>query len=480
VNVAQRVAFNTIVQIAARVVSFVLLLVAFGLVTRYLGVEGFGAYALVLTVVALAVSIADLGLTQIGVRELAARRAGQEHLVGNLLALRAAVAVAAALVLVVISPFVPYEDRVQSGLRIGAAAALFLILAGLPAIVFQATMRLHLAAMVELVGSASGLLLVVVATEADLGYSALIAAVAVAACVSTLTAFALASRLMRLRPRFIRSEVRGLLAASLPVALFSLLGILHFRIDTVLLSLLKSLDDVGTYSAAYRFPEQVLFVPALFIAAVYPLLAAYAARDDPQLGHMVNRSLAFLLLIGFPLAAATAMLAPNIVDLVAGSSFEDAVGPLRVLTLATVFLFVNTLFSSLLIVFDEQRGLASVIGVALLANIGLNLLLIPPFGPIGAATATVVTEGASGVFLAIWTVRRGSLSLDLSPLPRIAAATLGMTAVLAATEALPLAVTAAAGATSYCGLAYLFGVVRRSDLGLLLIRSPRPANGSSV
>jgi O-antigen/teichoic acid export membrane protein len=480
VDVAQRVAFNTTVQLGARIVSLVLLLVAFGVVTRYLGVEGFGAYSLVLTFVALAVSIADIGLTQIGVRELAVREGAREEIIGNLLALRAAVAGAAALILVAISPLVPYEDRVQSGLRIGAAAVLVLVLAGLPAIVFQATMRLHLAAIVELAGSASGLLFVVVVTEADLGFSALIAATAVAASITTLTAFVLAARLVRLRPRFAGAEVRRLLAASLPVALFSLLGLLHFRIDTVLMSLLRSLDDVGTYSAAYRFPEQVLFVPALFVAAVYPLLARYAGRNDLRLGPTVNRSLAFLLLVAFPLSATTAVLAPEIVQLVAGSSFEDAVGPLRVLTLAAVFMFVNTLFSSLLIVYHEQRRLAWLIGITLLANVGVNLLLIPPFGPMGAAAATVFTEAASGVVMAVWAVRRGGLSLDLRPLPRIAVATLGLTIVLAGTERAPLGVTVAAGVICYAGLAYLLGVVRRSDLALLLIRPARAADRPSV
>jgi O-antigen/teichoic acid export membrane protein len=480
VDVGQRVAFNTAVQIAARIVSLVLLLVAFGVVTRYLGVEGFGAYSLVVTFVALAISIADIGLTQIGVREIAVREGAREELIGNLLALRALVAAAAALILLVISPLVPYEDRVQSGLRIGAVAVLFLVLAGLPAIVFQASMRLHLAAIVELVGSASGLLFVVVVTEADLGFSALIAATAVAAFITTLTAFVLATRLVRLRPRFVGAEVRRLLAASLPVALFSLLGLLHFRIDTVLMSLLRSLDDVGTYSAAYRFPEQVLFVPALFVAAVYPLLARYAGRNDLRLGPTVNRSLAFLLLVAFPLSATTAVLAPELVKLVAGSSFEDAVGPLRVLTLAAAFMFVNTLFSSLLIVYHEQRRLAWLIGITLLANVGVNLLLIPPFGPMGAAVATVFTEAASGVVMAVWAVRRGGLSLDLRPLPRIAVATLGLTIVLAGTERAPLGVTVAAGVICYVGLAYLLGVVRRSDLALLLMRPARAADRPSV
>ena len=49
-----------------------------------------------------------------------------------------------------------------------------------------------------------------------------------------------------------------------------ILGIVHFRIDTVLLSILKPLADVGVYSVAYRFIEQVLYIPSFFVAASFP------------------------------------------------------------------------------------------------------------------------------------------------------------------------------------------------------------------
>ena len=72
-NVPQKVMVNTGVQLVGRTITIALTLVSFAIVTRYLGVEGFGAYSLVLTFLLLAVTIADLGMTPIGVRELARR-----------------------------------------------------------------------------------------------------------------------------------------------------------------------------------------------------------------------------------------------------------------------------------------------------------------------------------------------------------------------------------------------------------------------
>ncbi len=154
-NVPQRVVFNTAVQLVGRTVSIALTLISFAIVTRYLGVSSFGAYSLVLTFLMLAVSIADLGTTSIGVRELARRPGEAERLIGNLLGIRLLLAAGAALSLLVLSVLVHYEPRVQEGLRLAALAAAALMLVGLPAIIFQSRLRLELAMLVECVTSVS-------------------------------------------------------------------------------------------------------------------------------------------------------------------------------------------------------------------------------------------------------------------------------------------------------------------------------------
>ena len=175
-NVPQKVMVNTAVQLAGRTITIALTLVSFAIVTRYLGVEGFGAYSLVLTFLLLAVTIADLGMTPIGVRELARRPEETHRLLANLLGLRVVAAGVAALVLVGLSGVVQYEPRVQEGLRLVALAAIALVLVGVPTIVFQSRLRLELAMVVEVVTSATTLILVIVVTTADLGFSAVLLA----------------------------------------------------------------------------------------------------------------------------------------------------------------------------------------------------------------------------------------------------------------------------------------------------------------
>jgi O-antigen/teichoic acid export membrane protein len=473
VNVPQRVVVNTAVQLVGRTISIALTLVSFGIVTRYLGVAGFGAYSLVLTFLMLAVSIADLGTTPVGVRELARRPEQTHRLVGNLLGLRVIFAGVAALALLVLSPIVQYESRVQEGLRLAALAAIALVLVGVPAIVFQSRLRLELAMLVEVVTSAATLLLLIVVTTADLGFSAVVLATVGGSILGAATGYVLAAQLTRLRPQFERSELRRLTKASLPVGLFMILGIVHFKIDTVLLSILKPLADVGIYSVAYRFIEQMLFIPSFFIAAVFPIIASYHATGDALLKVAIDKSFAFLVIIALPVAAAAFVLAPDIINLIAGNEFDDAVTPLRILLLSSIFFFTNALFSSLLVIYDLERQMAVLVAAVVVGNIALNLLLIPPFSYTGAAVATVVTEVCGGLAMMIWATRSVGARVDLSPVPRVLGATAGMVAAVWAALAFPLLVTVLVGVMVYTVLAYLLGVVSRSDLALLVPRAAR-------
>ena len=142
----------------------------------------------------------------------------------------------------------------------------------------------------------------------------------------------------------------------------------------MLLSILKPLADVGVYSVAYRFIEQVLYIPSFFVAAVFPIIASYHATSDALLKLAIDKSFAFLVILGFPVTAALFILAPDVVNLIAGSDFDEAVTPLRS---SCSRRSSSRTPSSLLVIYDLEHQLAPRCGVVV-GNIALNLVLIPP------------------------------------------------------------------------------------------------------
>ena len=91
----------------------------------------------------------------------------------------------------------------------------------------------------------------------------------------------------------------------------------------------------------------------------------------------------------------TWLLAPSFRFLYYYPASEQA---LRILAIGIVFMFVNNAFIGTLNAIDRQSSFTWAALWSMVVNVGLNLIVIPLFGYIGASWATVVTEIALGIF----------------------------------------------------------------------------------
>jgi O-antigen/teichoic acid export membrane protein len=189
----------------------------------------------------------------------------------------------------------------------------------------------------------------------------------------------------------------------LPFAFTFVLTILYFRIDQPLVYALRSPTEAGWYGAAYKPFEALLFIPMTFLSVVFPVLSIYHRERRDELLEAVNRFYKALLLIGWPMGVGMFVLAhPLITALVPYPRSEDA---FRILAIALPIAFVNNAFIGALNASDRQVSFTWAAGWSVLVNVGLNLILIPTVGFVGAAWATVVTEVALGVVAWMLTAR---------------------------------------------------------------------------
>src|SRR4030042_1323353 len=98
-SLSQKVAFNTAVQIAAKIITVSLTLLTTILLTGYLGKEGYGEYIYVITLAMLFGSLADWGTATIGVREVSKEKENQGRFLANVFFLRLILSLIAALLL---------------------------------------------------------------------------------------------------------------------------------------------------------------------------------------------------------------------------------------------------------------------------------------------------------------------------------------------------------------------------------------------
>jgi O-antigen/teichoic acid export membrane protein len=183
----------------------------------------------------------------------------------------------------------------------------------------------------------------------------------------------------------------------LPFALTFVLTILYFRIDQPLVYALRAHEEAGWYGAAYKPFEALLFIPMTFLSIVFPVLSIYHRERPGELLEAVSRFFKALLLIGWPMSVGIFMLAHPLTLALFGPLYARSEPALRILALSLSFAFVNNAFIGALSASDHQASFTWAAGWSLLANLALNLALIPTFGYIGASWATVMTEIVLGV-----------------------------------------------------------------------------------
>ena len=183
----------------------------------------------------------------------------------------------------------------------------------------------------------------------------------------------------------------------LPFALTFVLTILYFRIDQPLVYALRTPEEAGLYGAAYKPFEALLFIPMTLLSVVFPVLSIYHRERPGELLEAVSRFFKALLLIGWPMSVGIFMLAHPLTHALFGSSYDRSEPALRILALSLGFAFVNNAFIGALSASDHQASFTWAAGWSLVANLALNLALIPTFGYVGASWATVMTEIVLGV-----------------------------------------------------------------------------------
>jgi O-antigen/teichoic acid export membrane protein len=163
-------------------------------------------------------------------------------------------------------------------------------------------------------------------------------------------------------------------------------------------------------------------------------------------------------------------LAPQLVLLVAGESFEDSTGPLRILMVGAAFAFIASLLLFALIALDRQRNVLILTLVALVVNLVLNLALIPEFSYTAAAAIATGTQLVIVVGALVF-VRRFIGFVPSSRVPvRAAIAGAAVLAALFAFSA-PLVVGVAVGTLLYGLLLLAFRIDRDLDLAQILRRA---------
>jgi O-antigen/teichoic acid export membrane protein len=468
-TVARKIAYNVVFNSLFKVFSTVVLsLYAIRLITEYLGPEGFGKYATVLAFFAFFSALADLGLAQVTVREISREGADEKNILSKVFTLR----LLSSTTIIIFAPlvlfFFNYERDLKIGILIAALAVFFssasLLLNG----IFQKNLAMDRVAMVEFLGKFLQVVLVAFIVKNDLGFLAIAATLLIALSFNATVAFFLSRSFVKFPLHWDVPYWKGFLKESSPLAATALITFAYFKLDTIILSVLKSSADVGIYNVAYKIMENLIFFPAMLAGLILPLLSRTMFSDRPQFEDIIDKTFKVFLLIVFPLVVGTWILAPDIVTIISGSGFTESVKVLRVLVFVLGCIFFGHYFTMILIVSNAQKKLMKALMIAAVFNISLNLYLIPKYSYMGAAFVSLATEFLVVVLLSTLAFREILFRPSFRPITRIALSTFIMAVAIYFLEPISFILAGLGGVIAYAFGLWVTRVVTYREVKMIL------------
>jgi len=401
-NTPLRLTYSTAFQILGRgATAFSTALVTF-LVTRSLGVNGFGNFTAILSYITLFFVFTDFGINAIFVREVSNEKSKQKDYYKNLLGLRLIGILFTAFIAIGILAFSDHSGVVKLGIILGLGILVAQSFAVSALAVFQAKIRYDQALISDVFGAVANLMFVYIATKNFSSVLAVIIALVFGNFVRALVALYLAKfQIGVFAFAFNINFWRKLIFAALPIGLIMVFSQFNAQIDKQIVLLatykpslgLTGETSAGIYGLAYKIFELAIVLPTYILNVGYPLMIRKKDQGLAVLLKFAKKLAIVLVALGGLGLVCGLVFAPLLVSILGGSSFSDSILTTRILFLGFPLFFITPLTLWLGVVLNKNKELLFIYGFAAVFNLVANLVFVPEIGYNAAAVITVTTEG---------------------------------------------------------------------------------------
>jgi len=435
--------------------------------TRSLQAEGFGIIVFATSVLAYAALIVDCGFNAFGPIEVARIRPDVSHLVRNVVGLRLLLTLAAFGALALFVWLVPL-DRITAAILLMYGFSLVISAVQLEW-VFSGLENMRLVAISEIVDQAilaAGVFALVHHPEQVVRVPLIYLLAKLGAAVFLIAAFR--RQVGSFRPAFDWKQIRRVIPGALPFAGTTVVSMFSHNFDIVLVGLTLGTAAAGVYGAAYR----VIWVPTVLITAYHVALRPSLARGYllglESVSGLLKRSMRLSTAFAVGVVVGGFLLADEIILFLFGTTYAAAALPFRVLLISFALLVFSRKYRLILTCFNRQLVDLRIMALTAMLNVAGNFLLIPRYGLLGAALATLISELA--ILLLTYALTR--VLIGHVPLGRFLLkpflCSLVMAAVIVLTPSLHVLARILMAGSAYVVFLFLLKVVSRNEIEVVL------------
>jgi len=396
----KKIAHNTMVHLAGKIVGLLIGLSSIVILTRYLGTVGFGYYSTVVAYLMFWGILIDFGLTLTTVQMISNKRFEFQRTINNIMSLRFVLSTA----FLVLAPIVIWAFPYPIEIKIGAGLAVFAYF-GVTIVqtltgVFQKELQMWKVTVSEVAGKIAMIGLVGLFAYQGRSIYYLFGALGVEGLVAMIVLVAFSTKFIKWKFLMEKEILKEVFKRCWPIALSISFNLIYLKMDTLILSLTRSQAEVGLYGATYRIIDVLTMLPAVFMGVILPLITVYyVEKKSVELKALLQKAFDVLVIFILPTVVGAFLVGNKLMVLIAGEDFVVSGNILKVLIFASAFIFVTSLFGYAVVGINKQRQMLwGYLTAAVITFIGY-LIFIPKFGYWGAAGMTVFSE----VIIMVWT-----------------------------------------------------------------------------
>ncbi len=178
--------------------------------------------------------------------------------------------------------------------------------------------------------------------------------------------------------------MRRMLLFGMPFALISGFELLIQKVDAIIQKFYLPFEQLGYYSAAYRFLDFLTFIPAVAALSLFPFLAEAVILNKPEVTAILNRLNRYLILLALPLGVAGTVFAPEIIRTLFDASYDAAAAPFQILIWVSAITFIYAV-PNVIMQLKRTSATAVILAVVTVLNAGANWFFLSRGGGIIAS-----------------------------------------------------------------------------------------------
>ena len=366
-------------------------------IVRYLGPEQFGLLSFATAFVGLFAAFTALGLQSIVVRDIVHNPDCASETLGTIAILQLISGIAAYLIVLVAIVYLRPDDAIALTIIAILGPMILLKASEITVWWFESKVLSKYT-----IWAQNGVFLVFAAVKVILilEHASLIAFVWIMlaeAVVVTIVLLGFMNKygLLLTKLRVSTKRAKLLLKDGWPLLISSILIVIYMQIDKIMLGKMVGYEEVGIYSVATLISTVWYFLISIFLATLFPSLTNLHAQRSGLLSQRWTQLYALMLWISVAVALILSLFSNILVEFIFGEMYARSASVLVIHAWAGVNVAIGSVWSKWLLLENKLKiGLYGQL-IAVIINVGLNFWLIPSFGAIGAALATLVSSWIS-------------------------------------------------------------------------------------